>query len=171
MKRDEIDLNKISKKYGNKTNQLANWMRSLTVTDYGYKYLKKESYSEEQIGPWVRRQPAEKKSYVINKSSPENSGENLLRNGENSENLKSSPENLLRNGENSENPEDENLRIPKPEGNKGTVSKEGFLTLSHNPQQFSGEEKNSQQFSGENIFSQVSHLSQLSPERLSHLSA
>ena len=78
---------------------------------------------------------------------------------------------MVRNGENSENPEDENLRIPKPEGYKGTVSKEGFLTLSHNPQQFSGEEKNSQQFSGENIFSQVSHLSQLSPERLSHLSA
>jgi hypothetical protein len=33
MNKDEIDLVKISEKYGNKTNQLANWMKNLTNTD------------------------------------------------------------------------------------------------------------------------------------------
>ena len=79
--------------------------------------------------------------------------------------MKSSPENL-------EKSEDENLGIPQPEGNKGTQSTGGSqsspLTLSHNSQQFSGENKNSQQFSGEKTFSS-SQLSQLSPEQLSSI--
>ena len=58
--KDEIDIPKIAEKYGNKPQQLVNWLKSLVITDYGYNYLKKEGYSDEQIGNWVRKTPYEK---------------------------------------------------------------------------------------------------------------
>ena len=124
---------------------------------------------------------AEKMRMVRTKSSPETLTENLLREGEtltedvrlsheNGENVRLSDEN----GEKREKGEDETLRVPQPEGNKGTVSNEGSqvspLTFSHNPQVRLSDPHNSQvRLSGENDFSQVSHISQLSPQQLSQL--
>jgi hypothetical protein len=134
MERDELDLNKISEKYGNNVKQLANWVKSLTNTDYGYKYLKKEGYSDEQIGNWVRKTPYEKSKKSKKKSSTENNIEELLKDGENVENVIEDSKTQIEDVEKIENEieeiENDTLTIPKPLLSKGTVSSNSSLRRS-----------------------------------------
>jgi hypothetical protein len=140
--------------------------------------LKKEGYSEEQIGPWVRRTPIEKTRKPRNKSSPENLTENRLRTGEKIENENFSDETLT------EKTENEKLRIPEPEGNKGTQSTGDVLgsqssvlgsqssVLDDSHSSVLGSHQFSVRTLGENNFSPDSRkvsLENLSPEQFSSL--